>query len=143
MTNIEKLVEKVTKHVEAGMKDIHFSWASDADKLTPEERAAEVLKALEEMERIQNMTREERILYDMRCVYEYVKYSMEVLSYNRLDKISEKELQRRVWVAWGSLDMVLCLMGNWIKMDDKIKKHLKQQFEINKVADLVNMNKYE
>ena len=120
MSEIERLQNRLEKMVvEGGLKNMSFTWGTGAAVLSAEERAAEVNKALDELEAWDAKSLEERMKIDIKSVYDTLKSAIKLCQFDLRDEkfYSNMEGNKRLSQLFGMLEECIMLLGNYARYE--------------------------
>lgn len=117
--SVEKLRAELTDAIEdEGLINIGVSWAHGAEKLTEDERAAEVSKMLAISREWSAKSDEEKMRIQIKESYEYLGNVIDLCKTDLSKPYDLDEAKRRSAVFCG-IEQAMMLLGNWIDQDDK------------------------
>lgn len=113
--SVEKLKEKFWEAVQnRGLRNMHVTWGPEANELTPDERASQILAVMEESERWDSLPDEEKMRIQIRQSYEDLSNVIDLCKSHASD-ISEDSLRRAK--IHGGIEQAMLLLGNWIDQE--------------------------
>lgn len=120
--NVDKLVELIQSK---GSTGIHFDWQPSAVTLTPDQRAAEVLKWQDQINEYEALPVETKLRLQIRDTYITLHQCFDEgkIDVRKMvnDEYTVQELLGKLSGIFSRLDVALMTLGNWVDRDVKEK----------------------